>query len=139
MEIARLCNPHLNEHARWHLSRLLQAATTKAPLSTYTYLSHDQRADLLSRYADSNARVACRYFDKDDGQLFPPPVSDEAADTEYAGLTPGSVARVLTLALTSGESDLFSVRLLRVVEMKLREQKWLTGPISRFLHRTGII
>ena len=61
LELARLCNPYLNIEQGKALRRILQSSTTKIPLESSAFFSVDERKQFISRYEESNRRVAENY------------------------------------------------------------------------------
>lgn len=76
-ELARICNPHLNEVGRRQLRQLLQKISPKPVFQSYTYLDLPARRLLLEACAESNAAVAREFFKGE--PLFPEPGNTSVA------------------------------------------------------------
>jgi hypothetical protein len=85
-------------HALMALSRSPEVAPTLNDTPLWTGA---QRRALLARFADSNARVAQRYFQRDDLFLQPPPALD-TDPAPYPGLRAEVVALVMGWLLAKG-------------------------------------
>ena len=70
-----------DEDERLAFRRALKAKGQKAPMAGWGLLSSDLRAELLQKYADSNARVARKYLGRQDGRLFAEPESGCEAES----------------------------------------------------------
>jgi len=89
MDIALLCNPHLDDTGRRHLRQLLQKISPKPVFQSYGYLDLPLRRQILAACAESNAAVCRDFLPHLPGHtpLFPEPVASEgaaAADTKGA-------------------------------------------------------
>ncbi len=92
-ELARICNPHLDEAGRRQLRQLLQKISPKPVFQSYAYLDLAGRRTLLAACAESNAAVAREFFQGE--PLFPEP---EDAATAAASSEP-LVATLVKLLL----------------------------------------
>lgn len=79
LEVALLCNPHLDENGRKHLRRLLQKISPKPVFQNYTYLDLPLRRRILAACAESNAAVRRDFLPGLPGHtpLFPEPVDSD--------------------------------------------------------------
>ena len=95
IEIARLCNPSLDQRNRKLLRAILQRTNTKEPFESYNYLTADERRRIVETYSESNAAVAEKYLENAGAGLFPEsPVHDSTEDI-YPGLTQANIGVVL--------------------------------------------
>ncbi|MCX6984145.1 MAG: hypothetical protein NT118_05240 [Lentisphaerae bacterium] len=137
LEVARLCNPYLSIEQRKALRRILQSSTTKVPFESSGFFSVDEREQFMSRYEESNSRVAEDYFGGR-GRLF----NSSSGDHEkFKGLTAEDVARTLALALVApSEKDkllsMKSIQALYKIEAYIEKNKFLKAcfklPFSLF-------
>lgn len=97
LEIARMANPYLSPEERRELRGILQQTSAKRPFESYTFWG-DQRAEVLARYQDSNARVAREHFDGRE-RLFPEPEPDEGSSFEELSME--DVTVILVKAMLS--------------------------------------
>lgn len=81
-ELARVCNPHLDDAGRRQLRQLLQKISPKPVFQSYAYFDLAGRRTLLAACAESNARVAREFFGGSES-LFPEP--EDHADTAGQG------------------------------------------------------
>jgi len=134
LEIARLCNPYLEQSERKILRRILQASRTRLPLQIYSFLLPDERRNILDRYSDSNAKIFKEYFGEDCGNLF---ADDVFLDKTYEGLTPEGVAKIFSFALVNQlkkeKEELKSVQILRRIESFIGEGRYFKKSLKRFV------
>lgn len=70
LEIARICNPHLDTLEKRTLRTILQGNFAKNIYDKYTYFSDSERFEVLDKHADSNSQVVRKYFPTESGPLF---------------------------------------------------------------------
>jgi len=97
LEIAKLCNPHLNNEERSFLRRMLQKTSSKQPFEAYSFWTQTEREQFLSQYTASNCLVVENYFNNLSCELFSPPKRDPNAP-RYEGLSLETAALTLIKA-----------------------------------------
>ena len=97
LEIAKLCNPHLNNEERRFLRRMLQKTSSKNPFEGYSFWDQTGREQFLSQYTESNHLVAENYFPNLPTALFTPPKKDSNT-RHYKGLSLETAVLTLTKA-----------------------------------------
>lgn len=140
LEIARLCNPHLNIREKRQLRRIFQSSSAKLPFEEYEFLSFNDRKKILNRYSESNAKVAREYLKEKTGMLFSEP---NTSAVRYEGLTPESVAKILTLAVISKpvltDEELLCLKRLRKIESFFAQKIPFKSAIKRLLRQLRLI
>ena len=96
LEVARLCNPLLNEDEKKTLRHILQSSGTKQPFSNYGYFTLDERLKYVEGYRDSNAQIARDYFGDNSGILFP---DNDSYDKNTYQLTNNDISSILVLLI----------------------------------------
>ena len=96
LEIARLCNPYLDQDEKKILRRILQSSGEKSPFNNYGYFTVDERRKFLEGYKDSNAEVNRKYSNDTSDLLFP---DNDIYEANYPGLTNEDIAKILILVL----------------------------------------
>ncbi len=72
VELARICNPHLDKDHRKMLRKTLQKASPKPVFQSYSYLNPEARQQFMTGYVESNEKVRREYFPEvSDTSLFP--------------------------------------------------------------------
>lgn len=97
LEIARLCNPYLEQDEKKILRRILQSSGTKSPISNYGYFTADERQKFMERYKDSNAEVNSEYLNNTSDLLFPD--NNNYYEVNYPGLTNEDIIKILILVI----------------------------------------
>ena len=100
LELARLTNKLLQAQDRRRMQHLLQTLNSKDVFADWGLFGPGQRAEFLSRYADSNARIAREYFGQSDGALFTP-IQEGIDDSRYPGLSVESASQLLVQLIFS--------------------------------------
>lgn len=115
LEVALLCNPHLDESGRGYLRKLLQKISPKPVFQNYTYLDLPLRRRILAACADSNAAVRRDFLPALPGHmpLFPEPLDTGAQpDTGVQGAA--ALLPVLVKMLVESHERQRSSRVMRL-------------------------
>lgn len=96
LEIARLCNPYLEQDEKKILRRILQSSGIKSPFNNYGYFTADERQKFLEGYKDSNAEINREYFNDTLDSLFP---DNDYYEENYPGLTNEDITKILILVI----------------------------------------
>jgi hypothetical protein len=101
LEIARLCNPLLNNIEKRKLRLILQTTNPRKLFDNFSFFNNEERKTFLSNYSNSNFIVAREYFKIPEEELF---INQEnnLQFVNYDGLTLEKTSIVLTRALIGG-------------------------------------
>lgn len=100
VEITRITNSFLNKREKKQIRDLLKSVNSKNVFQKYDYFNPQLRTEYLSRYEETNAKVARRYFNNPSGTLFPP-IEQNRKHKEYPGLNTETAVVTLTKAILS--------------------------------------
>ncbi len=112
LEFMNICNSlELDGQQKWWLRMKVRKVTkqfeSQLVFHNQSLLSPDQRADLVERYADMNARIAQEYMGRADGKLFLDPVPDRSEPWEpYPGMSTHKVLEIVMQLLLEMQTEL---------------------------------
>ena len=100
IEIARICNPHLNNKEQWKMRKVLQDVMAKEKGEVFSFFSPSLREQFMDKYEISNQEVADCYFNGNLANLFPLEIGSQQK-VITSGVTNEQVANLILSLLES--------------------------------------
>lgn len=122
VELARMCNPNLDQREKIILRNILQSISAKRPFDDYSFFKAEERERVLSGYSESNALVAKEYFNDPSGRLFATYDANSYNKEAYIGLTDEAAKVLLMHAIVRNaiREDLLTLKIVRRIENCLK-------------------